>query len=473
MGNKQNEENNFYNNKNHNKKNLISLNKKKTFKFEETITKNSFEFLNIIGRGGFGKVWKVYSKKYKTNFAMKVMDKIKIIEKHSENNVKTERDFLSVLNHPFIINMHFSFQDNNYLYIVMDYLSGGDLRFYISRKKINFNEQQTKFLIACIILSLEYIHSNNIIHRDLKPENLVFDKNGYLKLTDFGLAKYYTKNNYKDTSGTVGYMSPEVMCCQNHTIAVDYFALGVITYELMFGIRPYYGKNYNEIKEKILNSQVQIKKNPKKWSFESVDFINKLLQRKPANRLGLRGPKEVKEHFWFKNFDWKNLYKKNLKAKFIPIGTENFNKNYCNEEVKIGINTQERYIEIEANGKTNLSFKDFYYFNRFDEDENGKNKYNKIKNPHLIYLDDNEKSKNNKNKMNKSFNFCNQFGIDDEKYLVLRKISSSQSSSFLIKQYKMKKSYKKLNNSMNNIGTNSNISTKLTSNVINNVNINK
>ena len=465
MGNKQNDNNN---NKNKNKKNLISLYIKKPFDFEENVTKNSFEFLNIIGRGGFGKVWKVYSKKYKKIYAMKVMDKIKIIEKKFEINVKQERNFLAILNHPFIINMHFSFQDNHYLYIVMDYLSGGDLRFYISKKKINFNEQQTKFLISCIILSLEYLHSNNIIHRDLKPENLVLDNNGYLKLTDFGIAKYYTKNNYKDTSGTVGYMSPEVMCSQNHTIAVDYFALGVITYELMFGKRPYLGKNSKEIKEKILNTQVQIKKNqiPKKWSFESADFINKLLQRKPANRLGLRGPKEVKDHFWFKNFDWKNLYKKNLKAKFIPIGTENFNKKYCNEEIKIGIKTQERYCEIEASGKINLLFRDFFYFNRFDEEENVKN--NKIKNPHLIYLDDNKKITNHKNKMNNSFNISNRFGIDDEKYSFLRKMSSSQSSSFLIKQYKTKKKYNKLNNSMINIGTNSNISTKLTSNIINN-----
>ena len=124
MGNKQNE---MFINKN--KKNLISLNKKKPFDFEENVTKNSFEFLNIIGRGGFGKVWKVYSKKYKKIYAMKVMDKIKIVQKKFEKNVKDERDFLAILNHPFIINMHFSFQDNNYLYIVMDYLSGGDLRF--------------------------------------------------------------------------------------------------------------------------------------------------------------------------------------------------------------------------------------------------------------------------------------------------------------------------------------------------------
>ena len=123
--------------------------------------------------------------------------------------------------------MHFSFQDNDFLYIAMDLLTGGDLRYQIFKQKIFF-EEQTKFIISCIIISLEYIHTNNILHRDLKPENLVFDSKGYLKLTDFGIAKVYRKENNKDTSGTPGYMAPEVMNGQNHTIAVDYFALGVI-----------------------------------------------------------------------------------------------------------------------------------------------------------------------------------------------------------------------------------------------------
>lgn len=131
--------------------------------------------------------------------------------------------------------MHFAFQDNANLYIAMDLLTGGDLRYQLCKQK-RFNEEQTKFFMACIILSLEYCHTNNIIHRDVKPENLVFDDKGYLKLTDFGIAKFYQKENYRETSGTPGYMAPEVMCAQNHTIAVDYFALGVIGYEFMRGL---------------------------------------------------------------------------------------------------------------------------------------------------------------------------------------------------------------------------------------------
>ena len=163
---------------------------------EDNITKSSFEFIGIIGRGGFGKVWKVLYKKTKKIFAMKKMSKCKIIDKRSEKSIKAERDLLSIMNHPFIINMHFSFQDTDYLYIAMDLLTGGDLRYQIFKHKI-FYEEQTKFFISCIILSLEYIHTNNILHRDLKPENLVLDSQGYLKLTDFGISKFTEKKIIK------------------------------------------------------------------------------------------------------------------------------------------------------------------------------------------------------------------------------------------------------------------------------------
>ena len=364
---------------------------------EEKITKSSFKFLNIIGRGGFGKVWKVYSKKYKSIYAMKEMSKTKIIDKRSENSVKAERNLLERMNHPFIINMHFSFQDNEHLYIAMDYLTGGDLRYQLCLKK-KFSEQETKFFIACIILALEYIHTNNIIHRDLKPENLVLDSRGYVKLTDFGIAKFYVKENKKETSGTPGYMAPEVMKAQNHTIAVDYFALGVIGYEFMNGKRPYLGKNRKEIKDKILSTQVQIKKDkiPPEWGVESADFINRLIQRKPANRLGLRGPTEVKEHLWFKNYDWKNLYLGKLISPFKPKNGDNFDFNYCNEPEKLGPATQERYYNIITNKKYKDAFVDFNYFNRLTRDNRYINNTQEFINPHLIYIEKEQEEKNDK-----------------------------------------------------------------------------
>jgi serine/threonine protein kinase len=130
--------------------------------------------------------------------------------------------------------------------------------------------------VACIVLALEYIHSNKFLHRDIKPENLVLDEKGYLRITDFGVAKISQKENSSETSGTPGYMAPEVMCAQNHTCAVDYFALGVITYEFMLGVRPYLGKSRKEIKDMILAKQVQVKpaEKPADWSVDAVSFIN-------------------------------------------------------------------------------------------------------------------------------------------------------------------------------------------------------
>lgn len=131
--------------------------------------------------------------------------------------------------------MNYAFQDTENLYLVMDLLNGGDLRYHISKHR-KFSEEQTKFFVCCVLLALEYIHVNNIIHRDIKPENFVMEDRGYVRLTDFGIAKTYQKENSSETSGTPGYMAPEVMCGQNHTIAVDYFALGVFTYECMCGV---------------------------------------------------------------------------------------------------------------------------------------------------------------------------------------------------------------------------------------------
>ena len=412
---------------------------------EEKLSKSSFKFLNIIGRGGFGKVWKVYSKKYGGFYAMKEMSKTKIIDKRSEKSVKAERDLLAKMNHPFIINMQFSFQDSEHLYIAMDLLTGGDLRYQLCLKK-KFSEQETKFFIACIILSLEYLHSNNIIHRDLKPENLVLDSKGYVKLTDFGIAKYYVKENKKETSGTPGYMSPEVMCGQNHTIAVDYFALGVIGYEFMNGKRPYLGKNRKEIKAKIFSTQVQVKKGmiPPGWGLESADFINRLIQRKPANRLGLRGPTEVKEHLWFKNYDWKNLYLGKLESPFKPRNGDNFDFNYCNEPDKIGPATQARYYNIVANKKYKEAFVTFYNFNRLSKNTKDINDIGEFKNPHQIYVDqDKEIQKNqiheikapiiiNNNIINiNNYNFLN---VDEENIKKIKNIdldSNDHNKSFI------------------------------------------
>ena len=309
---------------------------------------------------------------------MKEMNKAKIIDKKSDKSVKSERDLLSKLNHPFIVNMHYSFQDGDNLYLVMDLLTGGDLRYHICKKKY-FTEEQTKFFISCILLGLEYIHYYRIIHRDIKPENLVLDSKGYIHITDFGIAKIQQKNNYKETSGTPGYMSPEVLCGQNHTTVADYFPLGIMGYELMKGKRPYLGSCRKQIKEKIMAKQIIIHRYEIKegWSIEATDFINRLLQRKPARRLGINGINEIKNHIWFRNYPWIDLYNHKLISPFIPPKEDNFDYKYCNHVERQSLITKERYAEIMISDNYKSVFKDYLYFNR-SEIKNTNNIYQNI-----------------------------------------------------------------------------------------------
>ena len=295
------------------------------------LSKSLFQFLYVIGRGGFGKVWKVNLKRTQKCYALKEMSKLKIILRRSEKSIQSERELLSNLYHPFIVNMICAFQDYDNLYLVMDLFKGGDLRYHIFLNK-KFSENQSKFFCANVILGLEYIHNNNIIHRDIKPENLVLDSNGYLAITDFGVAKKNSKNNSNETSGTPGYMAPEVLCSLNHSFFVDFYAIGVMAYEFMNGRRPYIGKNRKEIKEAVLAKQVLVsKKNleDNEWSIEAGDFINRMLQRKVIKRLGYNGINEIKNHFWFKNINWNELLKKKLKSPFIPKEGDNFDKKFC------------------------------------------------------------------------------------------------------------------------------------------------
>ena len=272
------------------------------------------------------------------------MSKLKIVDKRSEISIMSERNLLSTLNHSFIVNMYFAFQDFYNLYLVMDLLTGGDLRYHIAQKRF-FSESETKFFISNMILALEYIHSRNIIHRDIKPENLVLESNGYLRITDFGVAKINEEDNSSETSGTPGYMAPEVILIQNHSFCSDFFALGVIGYEFMLGYRPYLGRSRKEIKQLIISKQAKLNEEdiPDTWNINAMDFINKLLIRKPEKRLGYKGVQELKSHPWMKEIDWEKLSLKKIEPSFIPNKNENYDKNYCEEEEDIGEETIERY----------------------------------------------------------------------------------------------------------------------------------
>lgn len=334
-------------------------------KEETEINRNKFKYEMVIGKGGFGKVWIVEHKASKKYYALKEMSKAKVISKRSVQSVLNERTLLNGLIHNFIVNMKWAFQDRDNLYLVMDLLTGGDLRFHICLYR-KFTEEMTKFFTACIIQGLECLHEKSILHRDIKPENLVFEENGYIRITDLGIARKWGPDNHKETSGTPGYMAPEVMCRQNHGLEVDFFALGVIVYECMMGKRPYLGRSRKEIRDQIQAKQVKIREEeiPKNWSIEAADFCNRLIQRKPIRRQGTNGIGEVKAHPWLKDFPWEKQARKQLEPPFKPNTKNVFD--YAKNQSEENTNPNENMESVVMLRRKSVQemFKDYHFENK-------------------------------------------------------------------------------------------------------------
>ena len=290
------------------------------------------------------------------------------------------------------------------------------------------------------------------------------DNSGYMRITDFGIAKIFQNINSTETSGTPGYMSPEVIIGHNHNQVVDYFALGVLTYEFMMGKRPYTGKNRREIKEKIISNQFIIPKDkiPEGWSCDAADFINKLLQRKPANRLGLRSAQEVKDHPWIKKYPWDDLYNKKIKPTFKPPEGDNFDKKYCNQEEKINAAMKAKYEKYLYDPNYANAFENFDFYGELLEEMKKNPKCNKdfIKdgenfitedfiNPHLVYLEENKNKNNDINNIlgnvDKNINFIikeEENATEDNNEDIEKKIvkniqeSNAGSNQVLMRHYK-------------------------------------
>ena len=336
---------------------------------------------------------------------MKIMSKTKIVKKNSVKNINNEKKFLSLLHHPFLVNMICSFQDNDNLYLVMELLLGGDMRYHINKKSIynkKKDENQLKFIAGCTLIGLNYIHENKIIHKDIKPENLVYDSNGYIHITDFGISKIYHPENGKENSGTPGYMAPEVLFNKDHDYSVDYFSLGVILYELLMGKRPYHGHNKKELRKDIVTRQARINEENipdnfvrSKNFFDCINFINGLLERKKEKRLGYNGFQEIKEHSWLANFEWDDLINKTMQPPFIPPQSDsNYDKKYCNEIEKIGEETQKEYNSIKNKIDYNKYFEDYTCNNRLLLDKVEKKNENDDNDKYIISLNNNEDKKN-------------------------------------------------------------------------------
>ena len=219
------------------------------------ITVEDFDFIKVIGKGYFGKVSQVRYKEDDNIFALKTLKKNKLKEAKQIQHTKTERKILEFVNHPFIVSLKFAFQSDTKLYLVMDYYNGGEL-FYHLRKNNRFNEEQAKFYLAQIILAIEFLHKNKIIYRDIKPENIILDNKGYIKLTDFGLAKEDITEEVGTQTfcGTPEYLAPEIIRGDKYGKSVDIWCMGILLYEMLFGLV----KNFLKIFVNLFHKNIKI-----------------------------------------------------------------------------------------------------------------------------------------------------------------------------------------------------------------------
>ncbi|XP_069320466.1 ribosomal protein S6 kinase alpha-6 isoform X1 [Eulemur rufifrons] len=277
-----------------------------------------FELLKVLGQGSFGKVFLVRKKTGPDAgqlYAMKVLKKASL-KVRDRIRTKMERDILVEVNHPFIVKLHYAFQTEGKLYLILDFLRGGDVFTRLS-KEVLFTEEDVKFYLAELALALDHLHQLGIVYRDLKPENILLDEIGHIKLTDFGLSKESVDQEKKAYSfcGTVEYMAPEVVNRRGHSQSADWWSYGVLMFEMLTGTLPFQGKDRNETMNMILKAKLGM---PQFLSAEAQSLLRMLFKRNPANRLGSEGVEEIKRHLFFANIDWNKLYKREVQPPFKP-----------------------------------------------------------------------------------------------------------------------------------------------------------
>ncbi|EAR86537.2 Serine/Threonine kinase domain protein (macronuclear) [Tetrahymena thermophila SB210] len=277
---------------------------------KNSVGPNDFTIVETLGKGAFGQVFLVQKKDDKLFFAMKVLQKERILGKNILKYALTERNVLSVMQHPFIVSLKYAFQTKNKLYLVMDYCPGGDLDNLLFRKG-RIPEPIAKIYICEIILALEALHNSNIVFRDLKPSNVVLDKDGHACITDFGLAKQGMQRGdiTKSFCGSLAYLPPEMLNKTGHTQSLDWYLLGVLMYELLEGMPPYYSDNKQKLFDNIRNAPLKM---PKQASDAAKSLLKGLLSKDPIQRLGSKGAEEVKSHPFFRDVNWEDVYNKKL-----------------------------------------------------------------------------------------------------------------------------------------------------------------
>uniref|UniRef100_A0A672ZNZ2 non-specific serine/threonine protein kinase n=1 Tax=Sphaeramia orbicularis TaxID=375764 RepID=A0A672ZNZ2_9TELE len=281
---------------------------------------SQFQLLKVLGQGSYGKVFlvrKIRGVDRGQLYAMKVLKKA-TLKVRDRVRSKMERDILAEVNHPFIVKLHYAFQTEGKLYLILDFLRGGDLFTRLS-KEVMFTEEDVKFYLAELALALDHLHSLGIIYRDLKPENILLDEEGHIKITDFGLSKEAIDHDKRAYSfcGTIEYMAPEVVNRRGHTQSADWWSFGVLMFEMLTGSLPFQGKDRKETMALILKAKLGM---PQFLSPEVQSLLRALFKRNPANRLGAgpEGIEEIKRHRFFASIDWNKLYKKEVRPPFKP-----------------------------------------------------------------------------------------------------------------------------------------------------------
>jgi len=284
-------------------------------KNKQTVTKDDFELLTVIGKGSFGKVMQVRKKDDGKIYAMKVLRKDTIIARKQVTHTKSEKNILMKIQHAFIVNLNYAFQTKDKLYMILDYINGGEL-FYHLKKEGRFAENRVKLYAAEIASALDHLHSLDIVYRDLKPENILLDSEGHICITDFGLSKEIESSEGTHTfCGTPEYLAPEVLKGQGHGTAVDWWSLGTLLFEMLTGLPPFYAQNVNVMYTKILGGELRF---PSYISDNAKSLLEGLLTRDPEKRLGSNGGAEVKNHVWFADIDWDKLIRKEIEPPFKP-----------------------------------------------------------------------------------------------------------------------------------------------------------
>ncbi len=283
-------------------------------KASSKIGASDFDFIRLLGEGATCKVFQVRRKKTGKMYAVKVMGKDRILGNHRKiEQALTERKVLVEVRHPFIVQLHWTFQTRSHLYFVLEFCSGGEL-FYHLQKRGRFTDDVAKFYFAEVLLGLEYLHNRNIIYRDLKLENILLDEEGHVRLTDFGVSKVApAQEDVKFTSvvGTREYFSPEMIKREGYGKPYDFYCLGCVLYIMLTGTLPYFQGNWTEMYQKRLHGAIL--QFPKGVPKEAMDLCSRLLDRDPKTRIGSNGgAEEIRQHAWLADMDWEKLYSKQI-----------------------------------------------------------------------------------------------------------------------------------------------------------------